>query len=408
MYFADLHIHSHYSMATSKACHPEGLTLWGSYKGIDLLGTGDLTHPGWRQELREKLEEAGDGFFRLRREFQTNDIERRVKIPGFVLSGEISTIYKKDGRTRKVHSLILLPSFEAAEKLSAALEKVGNIRSDGRPILGLDCKDLLAMTLDAASDAIFIPAHIWTPHFSLFGAKSGFDRIEDCFEDLAPEIFALETGLSSDPAMNSRLSALDRFTLVSNSDAHSPEKLGREANCFSGEFSYHGMREALRFPENGFEGTVEFYPEEGKYHWDGHRDCGVCWDPIQTRKAKGICPVCERPVTMGVLHRIDELADRREDHPWVGKRRFQRLVPLATVIQGFVGGGRKGRAVYMELIERFGSELATLKEAELSEVEKTAGAQIAESIRRVREGELEISPGYDGVYGKVRLGVAKA
>lgn len=403
MYLADLHIHSHYSMATSKACNPEELSIWAAYKGINLLGTGDFTHPAWRQELKDKLEDAEDGFFHLRKEFQPGELRERDFLPRFVLSSEISSIYKKHGKTRKVHNLIFFPSFYAADAFSAKLGKLGNIRSDGRPILGLDSKFLLEMALEVCPEVIFVPAHIWTPHFSLLGAKSGFDRIEDCFEDLSEEIFALETGLSSDPAMNSRLSALDRFTLISNSDAHSPANLAREANLFSGEFSFQGIRNALRQPEKGFEGTLEFFPEEGKYHWDGHRNCGISWRPVQTREANGVCPVCGRQVTMGVLHRIEELADRAMDAPETKVRPFQRLVPLATIIQEIMGKGKKANALYMALIQAFGTEMRTLREVGIDEIQKLANPLVAESIRRMREGLLEISPGFDGEYGKVKL-----
>ena len=278
MYIADLHIHSRYSRATSRECTPEHLDLWARRKGIQLLGTGDFTHPAWRDELAQKLVPAEEGFYTLNPSFRHPDLCPPGQSPRFVVSGEISSIYKKNEKVRKVHSLILLPGLEAAEALSRKLEAIGNIHSDGRPILGLDCRDLLEITLDTCPQAVFIPAHIWTPHFSLFGAFSGFDTIEECFEDLTPHIHALETGLSSDPAMNWRLSALDKYQLVSNSDAHSPAKLGREANLLDTELSYPALCEALE-TGNGLAGTIEFFPEEGKYHFDGHRKCGICLNP---------------------------------------------------------------------------------------------------------------------------------
>ena len=275
MYIADLHIHSRYSRATSREGDPEHLDLWARRKGIGLLGTGDFTHPAWREELKEKLSPAEEGFYTLKKEYRLESgLSAGEPSTRFVVSGEISSIYKKDGKVRKVHNLILLPGLEAAETISRRLEEIGNIHSDGRPILGLDSRDLLEITLELCPQAIFIPAHIWTPHFSLFGAFSGFDTIEECFEDLTPCIHALETGLSSDPPMNWRLSALDKYLLVSNSDAHSPSKLGREANLFDTERNYPAFSAALSGPEaKGLAGTIEFFPEEGKYHFDGHRAC---------------------------------------------------------------------------------------------------------------------------------------
>ena len=292
MYIADLHIHSKYSRATSRECVPEHLDLWARKKGIDILGTGDFTHPAWRQELKEKLLPAEEGLYVLRDEYRIKDAaaadERK---PRFILSGEISSIYKQDGKTRKVHNLILLPSLEDGEHLSRRLEAIGNIHSDGRPNLGLSSRDLLEITLDVCPQAVFIPAHIWTPHFSLFGAFSGFDTIEACFGDLTPYIHALETGLSSDPPMNWRLSALDGYNLVSNSDAHSPAKLGREANLLDIPLSYDGVADAVQ-TGRGLAGTIEFFPEEGKYHMDGHRKCELSLSPAETEQYGGKCPVC--------------------------------------------------------------------------------------------------------------------
>jgi uncharacterized protein (TIGR00375 family) len=303
MFIADLHIHSKYSRATSSQCVPEVLELWARRKGLHLLGTGDFTHPKWREELREKLVPAEEGLYRLTEDARiSEDNAYAGNEVRFIVSGEISCIYKKNGRVRKVHSVILLPGLEYAKALSNRLETSFNLHSDGRPILGLDCRDLLEITLEACPEAIFIPAHIWTPHFSLFGAYSGFDRIEECFEDLTGHISALETGLSSDPPMNWRLSMLDRFALVSNSDAHSPANLAREANIFDTELSYPHIARALNGRDaDAFYGTIEFFPEEGKYHWDGHRACGVCQRPADTKAAGGICPVCGGRITVGVL-----------------------------------------------------------------------------------------------------------
>lgn len=406
MFVADLHIHSKYSRATSKECVPEHLDLWARRKGIDLLGTGDFTHPAWRDELSEKLLPAEEGLYRLKDEFRIADqIGGAISDPCFVLSAEISSIYKQDGRVRKVHNVILLPSIEAAKTLSHRLELVGNLHSDGRPILGLPSRDLLEITLDICPEAIFIPAHIWTPHFSLFGAYSGFDAIEECFGDLTKHIYALETGLSSDPPMNARLSALDRFAMVSNSDAHSPANLAREANLFDTAFSYPAMLSALKNRDSGeFYGTLEFFPEEGKYHNDGHRSCKVCLTPEQTIAAGGKCPVCGRRITVGVYHRVVELADRPEGYRSPHAKHFESIVPLMEVVAASLGvttASKKVRAQYLELLKTLGPELFILREAPLDEIERAAGACIAEGVRRLRAGEVEIHPGYDGEYGKI-------
>ena len=323
MYIADLHIHSKYSRATSKELEPEPLDAWARRKGIGLVGTGDFTHPAWRAELRDKLAEAEEGLYTLK--------GAGPDAPRFVITGEISSIYKKNGKVRKVHSLILLPHLEAAETLSRRLEAIGNLHSDGRPILGLDCRDLLEITLESCPDAVFIPAHIWTPHFSLFGAFSGFDTIGECFGDLTGHIHALETGLSSDPTMICRCSALDGYTLVSNSDAHSPSKLGREANLLDTGLSYPELARAIQTGE-GFHGTIEFFPEEGKYHFDGHRNCGVCLSPVEAEAAGGVCPVCGKRLTTGVLHRVEQLADRPEGYVRPDARPFESLAPMPEVI----------------------------------------------------------------------------
>jgi uncharacterized protein (TIGR00375 family) len=408
-FVADLHIHSHYSRATSRDCNPENLQQWAIYKGITLLGTGDFTHPAWREELRSKLEPAEEGFYRLRQEFCQPGL---VEPPGspavrFVVSGEISTIYKKGGRVRKVHHLLVLPSLEAADELSRRLEGIGNIRSDGRPILGLDSRHLLEMALEVCPDVIFIPAHIWTPHFSVFGANSGFDTLEECFEDLTEYIFAAETGLSSDPPMNWRVSALDRLTLVSNSDAHSPRNLAREANLFATDLAYSAIRAALRERDPArFLGTLEFYPEEGKYHYDGHRACQVRWEPAQTRAAERICPYCGRKVTVGVLHRVEELADRPVGYRPANVPPFESLVPLPEIIAAALGVGAQSKKVeqhYFSMLAQLGPELVILRETPLEQVAAAGGVLVAEAIRRMRAGEVETLPGFDGEYGKIIL-----
>ena len=406
MYIADLHIHSRYSRATSRDLTPEQLDFQARKKGIRLLGTGDFTHPAWREELKEKLIPAEDGLYRLREDCvlspEAGAEEERTR---FVVSGEISSIYKQDGKVRKVHSLILLPGLEEAEKLSARLEAIGNIHSDGRPILGLSCHDLLEIMLETCPEGMFIPAHIWTPHFSMFGALSGFDRAEECFGELTPYIHAVETGLSSDPPMNWQLSALDRFQLISNSDAHSPAKLGREANLLSGDLSYYGLKQAVETGE-GLDGTIEFFPEEGKYHFAGHRKCHICLSPAEAEAQGGICPVCQKRLTMGVSHRIAQLADRPEGFVPEKAKPFESLVPLLEVIAASTGrsaAGKKVREEYETMIRKLGTEFAILREVPIEDIKRECGYLTAEGIRRLREGKVERLPGFDGEYGAVRL-----
>ena len=403
---ADLHIHSRFSMATSKEGTPENLDFWARKKGISLIGTGDFTHPVWREELKERLVSEGNGLYRLRDEYVK---EESRKLPGegtrFVVSGEISSIYKKNGKTRKVHNVILLPSLEAADAMAQCLEKIGNIHSDGRPILGLDSHDLLEMMLDVCPEGILIPAHIWTPHFSVLGAKSGFDSVEECFEELAPYIHALETGLSSDPAMNWRISKLDRYQLVSNSDAHSPSKLGREANLLDIDCSYEGLYRAIQTGE-GLEGTVEFFPEEGKYHFDGHRKCGVSLSPVEAERLGGICPVCGKKLTMGVDHRVEQLADRAEGFVKKDGKKYESLVPLPEVIStcmGYSAASKKVQGCFEQMIQTLGTEFDILRNVPSEDIKSCAGERIAEGIENVRTGNVKRIPGYDGEYGKIEL-----
>lgn len=403
---ADLHIHSRFSMATSKEGTPENLDFWARKKGISLIGTGDFTHPVWREELKERLVSEGNGLYRLRDAYVK---EESRKFPGegtrFVVSGEISSIYKKNGKTRKVHNVILLPSLEAADAMAQRLEKIGNIHSDGRPILGLDSHDLLEMMLDVCPEGILIPAHIWTPHFSVLGAKSGFDSVEECFEELAPYIHALETGLSSDPAMNWRISKLDRYQLVSNSDAHSPSKLGREANLLDIDCFYEGLYRAIQTGE-GLEGTVEFFPEEGKYHFDGHRKCGVSLSPVEAERLGGICPVCGKKLTMGVDHRVEQLADRAEGFVKKDGKKYESLVPLPEVISACMGystASKKVQGCFEQMIQTLGTEFDILRNVPSEDIKSCAGERIAEGIENVRTGNVKRIPGYDGEYGKIEL-----
>ena len=403
---ADLHIHSRFSMATSKEGTPENLDFWARKKGISLIGTGDFTHPVWREELKERLVSEGNGLYRLRDAYVK---EESRKFPGegtrFVVSGEISSIYKKNGKTRKVHNVILLPSLEAADAMAQRLEKIGNIHSDGRPILGMDSHDLLEMMLDVCPEGILIPAHIWTPHFSVLGAKSGFDSVEECFEELAPYIHALETGLSSDPAMNWRISKLDRYQLVSNSDAHSPSKLGREANLLDIDCSYEGLYQAIQTGQ-GLEGTVEFFPEEGKYHFDGHRKCGVSLSPVEAERLGGICPVCGKKLTMGVDHRVEQLADRAEGFVKKDGKKYESLVPLPEVISACMGystASKKVQGCFEQMIQTLGTEFDILRNVPSEDIKSCAGERIAEGIENVRTGNVKRIPGYDGEYGKIEL-----
>jgi len=410
-FYADLHIHSKYSRATSKALDFEALYLWAQLKGIQVIGSGDFVHPAWFKEFKEKLEPAEQGFYKLKSKY-AKAIDAQVpkgcrQDVRFVLSVEISSIYKKKDKVRKIHNVVFAPDVKTAEKIQTKLGKIGNIHSDGRPILGLDSRNLLEIVLESNPKSFLVPAHIWTPWFALLGSKSGFDRIEDCFDDLTKHIFALETGLSSDPLMNWRLSQLDSCVLISNSDAHSASKLGREANIFDTEFSYEGIYNALSEPKDkGLIGTLEFFPEEGKYHYDGHRDCKVRLTPKETIKNKGLCPECGKPVTVGVMSRVEELADRKEGERGKRARDFYSLVPLVEVIaeaKGFGPASKAVQEVFYHLLNRLGSELHILRDAPIAEIQEVAGDVVSVGIKRMREGKVQIAPGYDGEYGTVKL-----
>jgi len=409
-FIADFHIHSHYSVATSKDLDPEHLDLWARIKGLTVVGTGDFTHPGWLEELRTKLEPAEPGLYRLRPDHQIREdvpqagLDEPVR---FILSAEISTIYKKADKTRKVHHVILAPDFETVEKIQRRLSKIGNITSDGRPILGLDSRNLLEIAIEANPEVLFIPAHIWTPWFSALGDKSGFDSIDECYGDLADRIYAVETGLSSDPAMNWRCRFLDRFTILSNSDAHSPEKLGREANLFSTEISYPAIIEAIKTGDpNHFGGTIEFFPQEGKYHHDGHRRCNVSWHPDETARHDGICPVCGKKVTVGVMSRVIQLGDREDISERPNRHLYYSLIPLREVLSEIAGSGPDSKKVtqqYMDLIGKCRSELNVLLHLPLDRIQQAGGPIVAEAIRRMREGKVHIQEGYDGEYGVIKV-----
>ena len=405
-FIADLHIHSKYSLATSRDMSPETIWKWAQLKGITVIGTGDLTHPEWLRELKEKLEPAGNGLLRLKKKIETGDVPDACKKDVFfMLTGEISCIFRRKGKTRKTHCLVFVRDFTAARKIRSALSRVGNLNSDGRPILGLDAKELLKIVMDTVPDAFFVPAHAWTPHFSVFGAESGFDSLEECFEEQTPFIRAIETGLSSDPPMNWRLSALDGLTLISNSDAHSPEKTGREANIFDTAISYDSILHALGTGK-GFTGTIEFFPEEGKYHFDGHRACGISLSPKETLRHNYLCPVCGKKVTIGVLHRVEKLADREEGFSPPDAPLYYSIVPLPQILSHTLGVGAGSKAVrkaYFSLLSMLGNEFGILMELPPGEIGDAGRPELAEAISLMRSGKVNITPGFDGEYGKVNI-----
>jgi uncharacterized protein (TIGR00375 family) len=411
-FIADLHLHSKFSRATSRDMTFDTMAYWAKVKGVSLLATADFTHPEWFFLTKEKLESTGNGFFRLKRP-QKPEMEYFAPVSfsqddvSFILSTEISFIYSKRGKVRKIHLLVLAPDFASVEKLNGRLAGLGNLRSDGRPILGLDAKIFVKMVSDLCPQCVVIPSHIWTPWFSLFGANSGFDAIEECFEETTPFIFALETGLSSDPPMNWRLSALDRFALVSNSDAHSPSKIGREANVFDTVFSYKGLVEAIKSRDPAkFLYTIEFFPEEGKYHYDGHRKCGVLLTPKETMARHDLCPVCGKRLTIGVMHRVEELADRAEI-PSAGLRvPYKNLIPLNEVIAEALERTPESQAVwdlYFQFVNEFGNELAILADVPIVDIERLHPEKVARGVERMRKGFVKITPGHDGEYGIVKL-----
>ena len=406
-FVADFHIHSRYSIATSSQLVPEMLDLWGRKKGITILGTGDAVHPEWCSELKEKLTSAEDGLFSLKKKYlhpEVHNLNNGIDVR-FILTTEINCIYKKDGRVRKVHNIIVAPSFTVIEKIASQLGKIGNIHSDGRPLLRLDSRDLLEIVLAADEDAFIIPAHIWTPWFSVLGSKSGFDSIEECFGDLSNYIFAVETGLSSNPPMNWQCSFLDKYSLVSNSDAHSPQNLGREANIFDTQLSYYEIVKALKRKNNGFVGTIEYFPQEGKYHLDGHRKCGICWEPKETRKRNGICTVCGKAVTAGVSNRIGELANRFFEVDRSERCGYYSLTPLKNILSEIHRVGPESKKVsvsYEQIIKKAGTEFAVLLDKTIDEL-MLIDVLLAEGVKRLRKGSISVVSGYDGVFGSVKV-----
>ncbi len=411
-FIADLHIHSKFSRATSRDMNLDTLAYWAKIKGIRLLATADFTHPEWLFLIRDKLEPEGNGFYKLRNIISPqNDYVKTVPVSpedvSFILSAEISFIYSKKGKVRKVHLLILAPDFESVDRINRKLSGLGNLRSDGRPILGMDAKAFVKIVAELCPRCVVIPSHIWTPWFSLFGANSGFDAIEECFEEMTPFIFALETGLSSDPPMNWRLSCLDKYALVSNSDAHSPSRLGREANAFNTNFSYDGLVQAIKSkdPEK-FIYTVEFFPEEGKYHYDGHRKCGVILSPQQTLQHRYICPECGKKLTVGVMHRVEELADREQGEKFPPGVPFKNLIPLNEIIAQAINKTSECKSVwdiYFHFIHEFDNEHKILTEVPVEDLRQLMPERVSLGVERMRKGKVKIIPGHDGCYGKINL-----
>jgi len=397
-FVADFHLHSKYSRATSPQMDLENLDKWAQVKGIKVLGTGDFTHPEWFKNLKEKLEPAEAGLFKLK----SSDSESL-----FLLTTEVSCIYSKNGKVRKVHVIIFTPSFLVAEKIKTHLGWIGNLKADGRPILGLDAKELAKIVLDISQDCLIIPSHAWTPWFSIFGSRSGFDSIEECFDDYSKYIYAIETGLSSNPAMNWRLSSLDKISLISCSDAHSAQKIGREANVFDTDLNYQAIGDAIKSKNpQKFLYTIEFFPEEGKYHYDGHRLCGISLSPQESKKYNNICPHCGKLLTIGVLNRVEELADRPAGFEPEGAVPFKSLIPLGEIIAdslGFLPNSKQVEGEYKNLIKKFDNELEILLNVDRKDLEAATLPEVAEGITRVREGKVFIEPGYDGVYGKIRI-----
>ncbi len=408
----DLHIHSRFAYATSPQITLPQIHKWAKIKGINVISTADFTHPTWFNEIEKHLEPAEKGLFKLKHKYKKEvekDLPQTVKknTCRFMLTTEISNIYSKNDKTHKLHNLILVPSLKVASELIAKLSNIGNLKADGRPILGMDSQKLLEMTLNISDENFFIPAHIWTPWFSMFGSKSGFDSIEEAFGDLSEEIKAIETGLSSDPFMNWRLKELKNLTIVSNSDAHSLQKLGREANILDCGLNYQEIINTLKTNDKRMIGTIEFYPQEGKYHYDGHRKCHFSCSPEEAEKLDNICPKCEKPLVIGVMHRVHDLADHSEDYQPKKHKNVEYIIPLAEVIGEIKGiKSAKSKTVmkeYHELIKKFGSEFTILRKTPIQDLQKENYTQLAEAIHRLRSRNIIVKPGYDGVYGKIKV-----
>ncbi len=412
MLITDYHIHSRFARATSKKINPVELYRWAKLKGINVLGTGDFTHPDWFKELDDYLEEYQDtGLYVLKNSFKQqidkelpNSVKQNPMF--FVYSVEISNIYKRHDKVRKLHNLIVTPNKTIAAKISLELSKIGNIKSDGRPILGLDSKDLLQIVLNIDEKSLFIPAHIWTPWFSMFGSRSGFDSIEEAFGDLSSAIKAVETGLSSDPYMNWRLKSLQKRTLVSNSDAHSLLKLGREANLQDVSLNVYDLFNSIKTNDKSFVGTIEFYPQEGRYFADGHRACSVVLNPDESKRINNICPKCKKPLVLGVNHRVSDLADYPLDFKYKTDKKVEYIVPLMEIIAQVYKvksiNSKKVQKMYFDLIDRFGNEFFILRDLNISDLEKY-NPVLAKAILNMRNKNIKIKPGYDGLYGTIQV-----
>ncbi|MFQ6002734.1 MAG: endonuclease Q family protein, partial [Candidatus Zixiibacteriota bacterium] len=403
-FIADFHVHSKYSRATSKDMDVENMARWASLKGVSLLGTGDFTHPFYFAGLKQKLEPLGNGLFALKKEYWQNASSGDVY---FILTTEVSNMFQQGGGSRRIHTMIFAPDFKVVEKINSELSEMGKLSSDGRPIFGFSAKELVEIITDISDGCFLVPAHAWTPWFSVFGANSGFDSIQECFEEQTKHISCIETGLSSDPQMNWRLSSLDQICLISNSDAHSPNRIGREANVFDCEMDYKEIIETIKTKDKKkFLFTIEFFPEEGKYHFDGHRNCGILFSPAESRRNKNICPVCGRKLTVGVMHRVESLADRPEGFVPENAIPCKHLIPLMEIIAEALNQGAETKAVaneYLRLVSTYGSEFRILLDLPLEELEKSTPPKILEGIKRVREENLDITPGFDGVYGKIQI-----
>lgn len=419
-YVCDFHVHSKYSRAVSQAMVLPEMEKWALKKGIDVLSAADFTHPLWFRELRANLVQDGNGIYRLK--------ESNSKVR-FILSTEISSIYSQGGKTRRVHNLVFMPSLESVEKFNSELLKRGaNLSADGRPIIGLSSRNLLDLVLSTDPNAFLIPCHAWTPWFSLYGSNSGFDSINECFLDLSKEIYAVETGLSSDPEMNWRIKELDTRSIVSFSDAHSAVKMGREATVFAAKdgissLSFNDFKSAIKkAPNSNLEiaYTIEFYPEEGKYHYSGHRNCKITQTPEETKEKGILCPVCKKPLTIGVMHRVEKLAARPTNIKisldelgvsWVEDPtglhpKYVKLVPLVEILSeslSVMPGSLKVLSKFDEMVSTFGSELKVLLNTQTSDIEKKFGGKIAEAVAKVRKQDINISPGFDGEFGKVKI-----
>jgi DNA helicase II / ATP-dependent DNA helicase PcrA len=408
----DLHIHSHFSRATSKDCTLQGLYRWGKLKGINIIGTGDFTHPAWFAEIRDNLELAEPGLFKLKADL-AEEIDAalpasvRDNIIRFVPTVEIASIFSKGGKVRKLHQLIVMPDFQSVSELNARLERIGNLKADGRPILGIDSKALFKHVLEVNERALYIPAHIWTPWFGMFGSKSGFDSIQEAYEELAPHIRTIETGLSSDPNMNWRVANLDGIAITSNSDAHSPGKLGREATVVDAKLSYDDIFGAYQTNDKRLVGTIEFFPEEGKYHYDGHRACNIRLAPEETRERGGICPNCTKPVVVGVDYRVGELADRPADFFPEHAKQVEYIIPLAEIIAELRGtkstAGKAVSADYHDAIDRLGDEFSILRNVPIEAIEAAGLPMLSHAIKRLRTGDVVREPGYDGLFGTIKV-----